>query len=350
MQDSLLQLLRCPVSRTALTVTVLKREDKILDGKKVSIIKEAILHAELDWVYPVINGIPRLNVEAFLDYEDFFRTVDKEYNNRKENLFKKYNGIIRYVVKKNKRTKESFKKEWSIYNFENDKTWNADDEGMVKRFLEETNETAETLKQKNIFDAGCGNGKLDLLLADKCSMLIGMDFADCFEIAYTNNVAGNIHFIQGDVQFPPLPFNHFDIVHCSGVLIHTNNAELSFSCLEPTVKKQGKYSIWLYHPNKDFIHNAINAIRKVTSKLPLTFQYYLYSVTIFPVSFCIKRLKGNKQNKREMMLDILDWFTPEYRSEHEHEVAASWFNKRGYKNVTISTLENFGFNMVGNKQ
>ena len=349
MQESLLPLLRCPVTRTALTIKVIKRADKIFNGESVSIIEEAVLYAEVDWIYPVIKGIPRLNVEAFLDFDEFLKHAEVKYLSLKENLINKYGVVINYALKKNKRTKKSFTKEWNVYNYNKDKTWNADDEAMVARFLKETDETVDTLKDKIIFDAGCGNGKLDSLIAANCSAVIAMDFTNCIEEAYTKNEFVNVHFIQGDVQFPPLPFNYFDIVHCSGVLIHTNNTELSFSCIESTVKEKGKLSVWLYHPRKNLIHNLFNSVRKLTSKLPLTFQYYLYLVTVFPVSFCIKRLKGNRQNRREMMVSILDWLTPEYRWEHEHAEAASWFYKRGYKKISITTVDTFGFNIVGEK-
>ena len=349
MQESLLPLLRCPVTGTSLTVKVIKRAEKRFNGVNQSIIEEAVLYADTDWFYPVIKGIPRLNVEAFLDYDEFLTFAELEYLTLKENLINKYGEIINYAFKKNKRTKQSFTKEWRVYNYDKDKTWNAGDEAMVLRFLKETDETVESLKDKIIFDAGCGHGKLDLLIAKHCLAVIGMDFANCIEEAYKRNEILNVHFIEGDIQFPPLLLNYFDIVHCSGVLIHTNNTELSFSCIEPLVKDKGKLSVWLYHPRKNIIHNLFNAVRKLTSKLPLTFQYYLYLLTIFPVSFCIKRLKGNKQNSREMMVSILDWLTPEYRWEHEHAETASWFKKRGYKKISITTVDTFGFNTVGEK-
>jgi SAM-dependent methyltransferase/uncharacterized protein YbaR (Trm112 family) len=349
MQESLLSLLQCPVTRTALTVKILKFTTRIFDGKEVKVIEEAILFAEKDWVYPVIGGIPRLTVEAFLDYEVFLKQSDDDYLLRKENLLQNYAGLIKYVTQKNKRTKQSFTKEWAVYNYDHDKTWNAGDEAMITRFLKETDETPVSLRDKVIFDAGCGNGKLDILLANRCSSIIAMDFADCFGEAYARNGFSNVHFIQGDIQFPPVLFNYFDIVHSSGVLIHTNNAELSFSCIEPTVKTTGKLSVWLYHPRKDLIHNIFNRVRQVTSNLPLTFQYYLYWVTILPISYCIKKIKGNKQNSREMMLDILDWFTPEFRSEHDHSEAATWFYKRGYKNTRVTANDTFGFNIIGEK-
>ncbi len=350
MQASLLTLLKCPVTRTDLTIQVLTTTEKLFDGKAMPVIEEAILYAAEDWFYPVIKGVPRLNVEAFLDHAAFLQTAGIDYVKRKEQLLEKYGALIRYVVKKNKRTKASFTKEWSVYNYDEDKTWDADSEGMLNRFLAETNETADSIKHKLIFDAGCGNGKLDALIAAGGATVIGMDFANCIEDAYLRNEYAHAHFIQGDVQFPPVAFDHFDIVHCSGVLIHTNNAELSFSCIEPTVKPSGKLSVWLYHPRKDLIHNTFNFIRRFTSKLPLGFQYYLYAVTIFPVSYCIKKIKGTKQNRREMMVDILDWFTPEFRSEHEHTEAAAWFYKRGYTKVSVTTVNTFGFNIVGEKQ
>lgn len=220
---------------------------------------------------------------------------------------------------------------------------------MLSRFLSEIDENQNILTDKLIFDAGCGNGLLNQLIAKNGARIVGMDFSLSIERAFQENTERQAWFIQGDVQFPPVHFNCFDIVHSSGVLICTNNTELSFSCLDPCVKPGGKLSVWLYHPRKDFIHNLFNLIRNYTSKLPLTIQYYLYYITLFPISFVVKRLKGNRQNSREMMIDILDWFSPEFRWEHEHDEATSWFYKRNYECVKITTNEVFGFNITGIK-
>ncbi|MEJ7589123.1 MAG: class I SAM-dependent methyltransferase [Ferruginibacter sp.] len=134
-----------------------------------------------------------------------------------------------------------------------------------------------SLKDKAVFDAGCGNGKLNGLLASNGITNIAMDFSNSIEVPYALTNSPNVHYIQGDVQFPPAAFDYFNIVHSSGVLIHTNNTELSFSCLRPLIKPGGKLSVWLYHPRKDFIHRSINVVRSVTSKLPPEIQYYLYA-------------------------------------------------------------------------
>ncbi|TMI75087.1 MAG: methyltransferase domain-containing protein [Bacteroidetes bacterium] len=343
MQPSLLEILRCPVTRSPLelqTISCFPGSSEISDG---------ILFATEDWFYPVIRGIPRLTVEAFLDYSDFLQNHLADYSSRKELLSCKYKRLTRYVVRKNKRTKRSFSQEWKIFDYDKDKTWDKDRPALIKQFLDETNETLESLRNKTVFDAGCGNGVLNQFIAEAGAIVLGMDFSLSIEKANAHNTSPNAQFIQGDVQFPPVAFEHFDIVHCSGVLIHTNNTELSFSCIEPCVKKGGKLSVWLYHPRKNFIHNLFNFIRRFTSRLPARIQYILYAVTLFPVTFIVKRLKGNKQNAREMMIDLLDWLSPEFRWEHEPSEADSWFYKRNYHSVRITTVGTFGFNITGIK-
>jgi len=94
-------------------------------GSSPSAITEAILFADEDWFFPVTGGIPRLTVEAFLDYEDFFRRHLPDYATRRQQLELKYPGLIAYVKKKNKKTRETFSHEWSLYNYGEDRTWNA---------------------------------------------------------------------------------------------------------------------------------------------------------------------------------------------------------------------------------
>lgn len=349
MQYKLLEILRCPVTRSELTLNTIKETQQIFKEATVTIIQEGILFSDTNWFYPVVDGIPRLCVEAFIDYKDFLKLHLPFYEERSKKLKQDNKDFLKYVIGKNKRTKKSFTKEWSVYDYKKDKTWNAGDAEILDRFLLETNETTFSLKSKIVFDAGCGNGKLNCLLGDNTITNIAMDFSDSIVIANKNNISKNVHFIQGDVQYPPLAFSYFDIVHSSGVLIHTNNTELSLSCLVDTLKNNGKMSVFLYHPRKNFIHNLFNSVRRITSKLPLEFQYYLYLFTLFPVSYCIKKLKGNPQNAREMMVDILDWFTPQFRSEHSHIEVETWFLKRNFTKVLITTDGMFGFNTIAIK-
>ena len=317
-------------------------------GEK-EIISEGILYADNDWFYPVIDGVPRLLIESFLDQEGFLKANLSDYESRKQYLLKNYSVIIQQAVKKNSRTKKSFEMEWGLFNYEEDKTWELQGEDLLERFLKETDETNESLSGKLIFDAGCGNGQLNQHIARCGAIVIGMDLSRSVERAFLNNKEENAFFLQGDVQFPPLQFEKFDIVHSSGVLICTNNSELTFSRIEPCVKTNGKLSVWLYHPRKNFVHNSFNYLRSYSSKLPIKVQYYLYMFTLFPASYVVKKIKGNKQNAREMMIAIMDWFSPEFRWEHTSEEATSWFTKRNFTDVKVTTTDTFGFNIIGKK-
>lgn len=343
-----LDFLRCPVTRETLTLEVLSKGRKVYDGKEQEIILNGFLRSK-DFIYPVIDGIPRLLVEAFLDYESFMQEHLASYNDVKNTILTKFPGLIKFVVKKNRKSKQSFSKEWSIFNYEQDEVWNLAGPKLLTRFLEETDETKESLNGKFIFDAGCGNGLLNQSIGACGARVVGMDFSQSVVRAFQQNSNPNTIFIQGDVQFPPVALQYFDIVHSSGVIICTNNSELSFSCLETCVKKGGKTSVWLYHPVKDRIHNTFNFLRNYTSKMPIKLQYFLYSGTLLPLSYIIKRAKGNKENKREMMVYILDWFSPEFRWEHEHDEAAAWYSKRNYRDIKVTTTDSFGFHIIGTK-
>lgn len=344
-----MSVLRCPVTRNPLTLQKIKISNRKFDNTDIEIVEEGILFGQEGWFYPIIMGIPRMNIEAIYEYKDFLEKHLSDYGQRLSGLHKQFGTFIEMVKKRTQRTRESFTKEWSFYNYESDKTWGAGADEMLKIFLDETNESVESLKGKIIFDAGCGNGALNSIIGGYGITTIAMDFSNSIEQAYIKNKHQCVHYIQGNVQFPPVAFNYFDIVHSSGVLIATNNTELSFSCIEPLVKPNGKLSVWLYHPRKDFVHNVFNKLRYFTSKIPLGLQFFLYKITLFPISFIVKRAKGNKQNTREMMVDIFDWFSPEFRWEHDHEEAKVWFKKRNYKDIRVTRISMFGFSIIGKK-
>jgi uncharacterized protein YbaR (Trm112 family) len=87
MQESLIELLRCPVTRSKLTITILKKSKKEFDGKFVDVIEDGILYTDNECFYPVIKGVPRLTVEAIVDFKDFLIVSMNDYEKKKENVF-----------------------------------------------------------------------------------------------------------------------------------------------------------------------------------------------------------------------------------------------------------------------
>jgi len=347
MTESLIPLLRCPVSRSLLRLRVIEYGKKVYNGTETTIIKDGILFSDSEWCYPVIDGIPRLIVEAIIDYSVFLSAHLPDFPQRRASLATRHAALLASVQQKNDRTKKTFAYEWKQFDYQQDRTWEADKPQMFERFLSETDETAQSINGKLIFDAGCGNGQLNQLIAANGATVLGMDFSRSVEQAFKENAEANAFFIQGDVQFPPVALDAFDIVHCSGVLIHTNNTQHSFNCLVPCVKEGGKLSVWLYHPRNNAGHRFILLLRKMLTKLPLPLLYWICRWILFPFAFVVKRIKGNKQPARELLIDILDQFTPEFRWEHTHEEAKSWFEQQKFSNIRVTTSNIFGFNITG---
>ncbi len=136
MQEALLPLLRCPVTRTALTLKVIKQAEKVYYDETVTVIEEGVLYAAEDWIYPIIKGVPRLTVEAFLDYESFLNSVQPDYFELKEYLA--LDSLIesfRIFLRRNKVLSKNLKREYnSFLNFVKKLTSlnSSDKEGLAK--------------------------------------------------------------------------------------------------------------------------------------------------------------------------------------------------------------------------
>jgi SAM-dependent methyltransferase len=153
------------------------------------------------------------------------------------------------------------------------------------------------------------------------------------------------------LQYLPFEEVSFDVVYSSGVIHHTNNTELSLLLIEPLLKCGGKICLWLYHPQQKIIHKAILLLRKVTKRLPLKLAFILLTIFVFPITFLAKKIKRkNVPNYREEIIDLLDIFTPEFRFEIQQDLASVWLRHKKYDRIQITTVNQFGFSIVGNKR
>ncbi len=84
MLKSLVEILRCPVTRSNLTLVIINENYKELDGANTLVVKSGILLADEFMFYPVINGIPRLMPDAVLYYDNFFTQHLPDYNANKK--------------------------------------------------------------------------------------------------------------------------------------------------------------------------------------------------------------------------------------------------------------------------
>lgn len=347
MQNKLLEKLVCPVNKGELTLVTYSTVEKEYSDCKSHECESGVLISSCGWIYPVIGGVPRMHLDSFLYYRDFMEIHYDDYSKQKEFLLKNYSDIIRDFVRKNLKTRKSFGQEWKIFKYESDTTWGFTKESRKKRFLTELQTTPEQLQSKTLLDVGCGNGILTSGLAEFGMETFGLDASESVERAWQNNKKANTHFIQGDLQNPPFKLQSMDIVYSTGVLHHTCNTELSFSCIVPLVKEGGRLYIWLYKPENHLRHIFLINLRKVTNKLPLWMQYAFYLTCLVPQGMIKEIVRGKKITWREQLINYFDVLSPEFRYEHTPEEVKIWYWKRNFTNLNLSIVEYLGFGIYG---
>lgn len=351
MQEALLKLLRCPVSKQELRCKTISTFVKRYGDKEIEEIKEAILFSDNGFVFPVINGIPRMLIESVYDYSNFLQLHLPDYESVKKSIEHTHNDLLKKCDKNNSNTKASFAFEWGILKAtQNDKIWHESPSDLTQRFLLETASDENNFHNKKVIDVGCGHGIMTTKIAALSGFAVGMELSKAVEQAYEHNLDIGAHYLQGDLQFLPFANNTFDILYSSGVLHHTKDTCQALHLINPVLKKGGLICLWLYHPQKSIIHNLLLQIRKITKRMPLKVAFVFLSVFLFPFSFLFKKIKNKRTvNYREEMIDLLDGFTPEFRFEIPHEQAIQWLYELGYHAIQITTTDQFGYSICGIK-
>lgn len=344
MQTSILPLLRCPLTGAGFDLRIIAphqvRKEEVSEG---------VLLSNSGTVFPIIQGLPRLLPDAMQEHRDYLRRHLPDFDQRLAEVMQKFGSEIRQAEAKNRKTRNSFSREWSGYEYDAGKTWNLDAAAMTQQFLKESGETAESLRGSKILDAGCGNGHLSMCIAGLGAEVFAMDFSTAVLEASRKNTALNCHFLQADVEHPPFQKNAFSLVHSSGVLIHTRNTRNAFLKLLGYVVKGGKISIWVYRRRSEGLHLLFNQLRRYTSRMPAIVQLPFLRLFVFLPAFLLKKIRGSKQDAAALWVEVLDWFTPEFRHEHSEEEVMEWYREGNCGNMCLSDANHWGFSVFGTR-
>ncbi len=261
-----------------------------------------------------------------------------------------------------KKAQETFSYEWKMFRF-GERNWGQDIEHRKGLFLDALGASPEELRGKLILDAGCGSGLLSMEMAKSFGMeVVALDLAFGIENAYRKNTNPYVYYLQGSVLNLPFKPQAFDRLYCAGVLVACPDTHAGFKSIVPVLAKDGRCFIWVYHPiskqyyptehRKLAIYNWIRT--RITSRLPIQVQYYLYLSTlpIFLVKQSIERMLGKRPSPltwREKMQAIFDFFSPLYQHRHEPAEVSSWFSEQGFKNVVVCNIGSQGFGVRGDR-
>ncbi|ULQ53898.1 methyltransferase domain-containing protein [Flavihumibacter fluvii] len=342
MLRTLLTHLRCPLSKGLLRI-------EIIDGKDH--IRTGILYADCGMVYPVIDGIPRLLLESFIDNEFMLARHIPGFAERKIQLMTTFGQQIRVAQERNRLSKKSFSLEWRLLeNNDHIKVWQTDESSYKKQLYDELNISEPDLHGKKVIDIGCGHGRTSALLARHAELVIGMDLGSSVVHVGQKNKQDHCHFIQADLHHLPFDPAYFDLVYSSGVIHHTENTENAFVSISGLVNKGGVLCVWLYQPYKNLVHQVMLALRKITIHLPLQLQFWLYLIFLVPVHKLVSLFKGHKIHWREIMINHLDMLSPQFRFEHTPGEVMEWYSKNHFGQVKTTTRNKIGFSIIGVKE
>lgn len=147
--------------------------------------------------------------------------------------------------------KEAIKR-WDEYADEMSKAYSRDGDLNRKHLLNPAIfSLIDNIKNKKILDAGCGEGYLSRLLAERGASVVGVDYSkNMIQAAKTKtNRTLNIEYIHGNCeQLDFLQDNSFEIVVSNMVIHDLANYQKAFTEVYRLLQKDGLFVFSILHP------------------------------------------------------------------------------------------------------
>ena len=198
---------------------------------------------------------------------------------------------------------------------------------------------------RRLLDAGVGAGRFADRAAAKGAEVFGVDLTMAVDAAYRNiGTRPNVHLMQADIFALPFRDRTFDLAYSIGVLHHTPEPEKAFQCVAATVRPCGKFAVYLY-ARYGMSHKASDAIRNITTRLPLKVMwglaaaaiplYYLYRLPLVGKALQLALPISMQSDARWRWLDTFDWYTPKYQFKYLYPEIFRWFRDSGFRDIEI---------------
>lgn len=354
MHTRLLDFLRCPECGARLELISLATET---DAAEIS---EGLLHCAPEsahW-FPIVRGIPRMLPDSI---EEHWPEIEPRIPSSVPEALRpliEARGRLASHKEYDRRTRANFSEEWENHDL-GGKTWGMElDDRVQWFFLDPVRIPAEELRGKVMLDAGCGNGSqsvaytklgLEVVAIDLSS---GLEHGYAFRRIYAGAVAGKVHFIQGDLQRPPLAPASVDLIHSAGVLHHTPDTRRTFRALRPLLRPGGTFYMWLYK-YEPVVTPVVNTLRTMTTKIPSSaFARVAQFMSVPFQGFCAAaNFLGVRTYpptaRREAALALMDIFGAPYAHYHSLEEVKEWYDAEGFEEMWLASDGRRGFGVCG---
>jgi SAM-dependent methyltransferase len=307
--------------------------------------------------FPIVRGIPRMLPDAL---QEHWATLESHIPKpTPDSLLSLIAGVnSTRSVNYHQQTRENFSFEWDNHA-QGGKTWGMELSDRVQWFfLEPLRIPVAELRGKVMLDAGCGNGSQSVAYTAQGLEVIAVDLSSGLEHGYAYRRLhpgadpAKVHFVQANLQKPPLASDSLDIIHSAGVLHHTPNTLQTFRALRPLLKPGGTFYVWLYKYEK-WVTPLVNSIRAVSTRIPpSTFARLAQLLAIPFIGFCntVNALGIRaypRQTRGEAALALMDIFGAPYAYYHSFEEVEKWYKAAGFSEIWPCNDGRRGFGVCG---
>ncbi|HEV7903662.1 MAG TPA: methyltransferase domain-containing protein [Pyrinomonadaceae bacterium] len=354
MYTRLLNFLCCPHCQGNLEVFPLKTAS----AGSPEEITEGLLSCPRSHWFPVVRGVPRMLPDALAEHWETLqpllpKPLPTELLPLAE-IARAFDGRVNY----DRQTRENFSHEWDNHDL-GGSTWGMKLSDRVEWFfLNPIRLSAEELRGKVMLDAGCGNGSqsvaytahgLEVIAVDLSS---GLEHGQAFRHKHAGADPARVHFVQANLQQPPLKPATLDIIHSAGVLHHTPDTLQTFRALRPLLKPRGTFYVWLYKYEK-LVTPVVDTLRAVTTRVPpRQFARIADWMSVPFIGFCktVNKLGLRvypTMSRREAALALMDIFGAPYAYYHTFAEVAEWYGAAGFTEVWPCNDDRRGFGVCG---
>lgn len=354
MYPRLLDFLRCPECGADLRLETLA-QNEAHPGE----VSEGLLHCEDDHWYPVVRGVARMLPDSLVEHwKELEGHVPASPSEPVRRLAARVGGPT--ASEYDLRTRANFSLEWEQHE-PGDRTWGMDVDDRVKWFfLDPLRIPAEELNGKVMLDAGCGNGSqsvaytrlgLEVVAVDLSS---GLQRGQAFARQLPDARPDRVHFLQADLQRPPLVPESFNIIHSAGVLHHTPDTERTFRGLCSLLKPGGTFYVWFYK-YEPVVTPVVNTLRGLTTRLPATaFAHVARTLAIPFILFCrtldaLGVRSYSPMSRREATLALMDIFGAPHAHHHSYPEVCEWYRSEDFEEIWACNDGRRGFGVCGRK-
>jgi SAM-dependent methyltransferase/uncharacterized protein YbaR (Trm112 family) len=352
----LLDFLRCPQCGGTLEMMSLSARPT----SSADEITEGLLYCGHGDCFPIVRGIPRMLPDS----------LDEHWPALEAHIPSPPPEVLRPILETrarssrrtdydDRRTRANFSEEWRFHDFGGGRTWGIELEARLKDgFVKPLRIPEESLRGKVVLDAGCGNGSqsvaytrlgLEVIAID---LSTGVEHGQAFRWIYPGADPSKVHFVQADLQRPPLASESVDVIHSAGVLHHTPNTLTTFRALRPLLKPGGTFYVMLYK-HEPVVTPLVNTIRAVTTRIPSYAFARIARLMALPfIAFCrtvdaLGIRAYPSLSHREAALALMDIFGAPYAHYHSYDEVEGWYRAEDFREVWGVNESRRGFGACG---